>query len=59
MIKIRKAKNGQYYGVIVAKNGKVLYVTETMERKRSVYNNINSLWRIIASSNLKIKDETI
>lgn len=59
MIKIRKAKNGQYYGVVVAKNGKVLYQSETMKRKQSVLKNIASLYRLFKYHNPRIKDDTI
>ena len=42
MLKIHKAKNGQFYYTICAKNGKVLHQTETLEAPASVLKNINA-----------------
>jgi uncharacterized protein YegP (UPF0339 family) len=32
---IRKSKDGQYYYVLIAKNGKILVTSETMTKKQS------------------------
>jgi uncharacterized protein YegP (UPF0339 family) len=46
MIKIHKAKNGQYYYTVHAKNGKVLVQSETMKTIKSIHKGIASLNKV-------------
>ena len=60
MIKIKRAKNGQLYYVVVAKNGKVLLTSETYKSKRGVWIGINAVLKSLRShrSLCRIVDET-
>lgn len=58
MIKIKKAKNGQFYALIVARNGKVLYQSETVKKKQSALKNIAALFNLLEKGKQRIKDET-
>lgn len=57
MIKIKRAKNGQLYYVVVAKNGKVLLTSETYKSKRGVMKGIRAL--ALATCKIRITDETL
>lgn len=54
MIIIKKSKNGQFYFIVQASNGKTLATSETYTRKR---NAIKGAWSILANIK-RIKDQT-
>jgi uncharacterized protein YegP (UPF0339 family) len=55
--KIRKARNGEYYYTLVARNGKVLMLSETMKRKWSCKKSIQAI-KLFVGSRTRIIDET-
>ena len=46
MVKIRQAKNKQFYYTVIAKNGKVLVQSETMKSLKSIYKGIAALNKV-------------
>lgn len=61
MIKIKRAKNGQLYYVVVARNGKVLLTSETYKSKRGVMKGIDALLTSLHSHKwqCRVIDETL
>jgi uncharacterized protein YegP (UPF0339 family) len=46
MVKYHKSKNGQHYVTIVAKNGRVLFTSETYKRKSSAKKAVDAVQKI-------------
>jgi uncharacterized protein YegP (UPF0339 family) len=55
MILIKKSKDKQFYAVVKARNGKVLFQTETYRRRAGAMNAIKSLKKALEGD---IKDVT-
>jgi len=47
---IKKAKNGQFYYELIARNGKIMFVSETMKREGSCKKAIASVQKGIAKA---------
>lgn len=57
MIIIKKARNGQYYFIVKARNGRVLVTSETYTRKSNCNTGISAL-QIVMEGDIKVKDLT-
>lgn len=59
MIKIKRAKNGQFFFTIQGKNGQVILTSETYKSRAGCRKGINAVLNVCGSGRLiKIKDET-
>lgn len=56
---IRKSKDEQFYYVFIARNGKIMVTSETMTKKRSCIDSIESLVWELSRHDIDIVDTTI
>lgn len=58
MIKIKRAKNGQFFFTIQGKNGQVILTSETYKSKQGAIKGMLAVVRVFGFENWNYKDET-